>query len=58
MGEHPKDLQFADKLCQWADIPFNPTEWIKLYENNKDNKTDNKNFQFCSFHHLTSIIVS
>ena len=37
MGEHPKDLQFADKLCQWADIPFNPTEWIKLYENNKDN---------------------
>lgn len=35
--EHPNDLQFADKLCQWADIPFNPEEWIKLYEaNGKD----------------------
>lgn len=32
--EHPNDLQFADKLCQWADIPFNPEEWIKLYEAN------------------------
>ena len=35
--DHPNDLQFADKLCQWADIPFNPEEWIKLYEaNGKD----------------------
>lgn len=37
LKEHPTDLQFADKLCQWADIPFNPTEWIKLYETNKEN---------------------
>jgi hypothetical protein len=28
---------FADKLCQWADIPFNTSEWIKLYEVNQEN---------------------
>lgn len=37
LGEHPNDLMFADKLCQWADIPFDPDEWIKLYETNIDN---------------------
>lgn len=37
LRDHPNDLKFADKLCQWADIPFNPTEWIKLYETNKEN---------------------
>lgn len=36
LKEHPNDLKLADKLCQWADIPFNPTEWIKLYETNKE----------------------
>lgn len=40
LKEHPNDLAFADKLCQWADIPFNPEEWIKLYEaNGKDTFT-------------------
>lgn len=34
---HPTDLDFANKLCQWADIPFNPTEWIRMYENNREN---------------------
>lgn len=37
LKDHPDDLVFADKLCQWADIPFNPSEWIKLYETNKEN---------------------
>ena len=37
LKEHPNDLNFANKLCQWADIPFNPTEWIQLYETNKEN---------------------
>lgn len=37
LRNHPNDLKFADKLCQWADIPFNPTEWIGLYEVNKEN---------------------
>lgn len=37
LKQHPNDLVFADKLCQWADIPFNPTEWIKLYEVNQEN---------------------
>lgn len=37
LKQHPNDLVFADKLCQWADIPFNPTEWIQLYEVNQEN---------------------
>ena len=37
LKQNPNDLVFADKLCQWADIPFNPTEWIKLYEVNQEN---------------------
>lgn len=37
LSKHKNDLKFADKLCQWADIPFNPNEWIELYENNGDN---------------------
>lgn len=36
LADHPDDLKFADKLCQWADIPFNPTEWIKVYDINKE----------------------
>ena len=37
LKQHPNDLVFADKLCQWADIPFNPSEWIQLYETNQEN---------------------
>jgi hypothetical protein len=37
LKQHPDDLVFADKLCQWADIPFNPSEWIQLYDTNKEN---------------------
>lgn len=37
LKQHPDDLDFANRLCQWADIPFNPTEWIQLYEVNKEN---------------------
>lgn len=27
----------VDKLCQWADIPFVPEEWEKIYRGYKDN---------------------
>lgn len=27
----------ADKLCQWADIPFIPEEWEKIYSGNESN---------------------
>lgn len=37
INEHKRDLNFANKLCQWADIPFDPNEWIELYESNFDN---------------------
>ena len=36
LKQHPNDLEFANKLCQWADIPFNPSEWIQLYETNQE----------------------
>lgn len=26
-----------NKVCQWADIPFVPEEWEKIYEGNKEN---------------------
>lgn len=28
------DLNLADKILQYLDIPFNPNEWIQLYEDN------------------------
>lgn len=31
------DWREADKLCQWADIPFVPKEWERLREMNGDN---------------------
>lgn len=34
---HPNDLDFANQLCQWADMPFDPNEWIELYRSNGNN---------------------
>lgn len=34
---HPYDIGFADKLCQWTDIPFRVDDWIDLYEINQEN---------------------
>lgn len=34
---HEFDWTFIDKLCQWADIPFVPREWERLYEMNGNN---------------------
>lgn len=48
LKDHPNDLKFADKLCQWADIPFNPTEWIQLYEVNKENTFSVYHGLYCS----------
>lgn len=31
---YKRDLDFANQLCQWANIPFDPNEWIELYESN------------------------
>lgn len=32
----PRDenWNFVDKLCQWADVPFVPEQWAKIYEGN------------------------
>ena len=30
------NLDFFDKLCQWADLPFLAEEWLKLYQFNKE----------------------
>lgn len=32
----PRDenWNFVDKLCQWADVPFVPEEWAKIYKGN------------------------
>lgn len=34
IAEAPKDenWNFVDKLCQWADVPFVPEEWTKIYQ--------------------------
>lgn len=40
LAEHPRDLDFANRLCQWADIPFDPNEWIELYESNGSSTFD------------------
>lgn len=37
LREHPNDINFADKLCQWTDIPFRVNDWIDLYEINGEN---------------------
>lgn len=37
LKEHPNDLNFANQLCQWADMPFDPNEWIELYRSNGNN---------------------
>lgn len=29
-------LEFADKVCRWADYPFLPDQWIKIYNTNKE----------------------
>lgn len=34
LDQHDYDWKFIDKLCQWADIPFVPKEWIRLFEMN------------------------
>ena len=36
MSINEYNLDFFDKLCQWADIPFLVEEWTKLYEYNKE----------------------
>lgn len=40
LKKHPDDLEFADKLCQWADIPFNVDKWTELYPYNKEGTFD------------------
>ena len=34
LSEHDFDWKYVNKLCQWADIPFVPREWERLYEMN------------------------
>ena len=34
LDQHDYDWKFVDKLCQWADIPFVPREWERLFEMN------------------------
>ena len=34
LDQHDYDWKFIDKLCQWADIPFVPREWERLFEMN------------------------
>ena len=34
LDQHDYDWKFVDKLCQWADIPFVPREWDRLFEMN------------------------
>ena len=36
ISEAPKDENWniVDKLCQWADVPFVPEQWAKIYEGN------------------------
>lgn len=29
-------LEFMDKLCRWADYPFLPDQWTRLYSTNKE----------------------
>lgn len=29
-----ENWNFVDKLCQWADVPFVPEQWAKIYEGN------------------------
>lgn len=36
LAAHESDLDFANRLCQWADIPFDVNQWIKLYEVNRE----------------------
>lgn len=31
-----KNWNIVDKICQWADIPFIPEEWQKIYDAHKD----------------------
>lgn len=32
LDSHKWNWEYVDKLCQWADIPFIPKEWIKMQE--------------------------
>lgn len=34
--EDGKNWNIVDKICQWADIPFVPEEWQKIYDGNGD----------------------
>ena len=34
IDEHGADWQFVDKLCQMADVPFIPKEWVAIQEMN------------------------
>ena len=34
LSEHDFDWKWVDKICQYADIPFVPKEWEKLYKVN------------------------
>lgn len=34
--KYKDDWSVADKLCQYADIPFVPNEWQKIYRQNKE----------------------
>lgn len=34
LSAHDFDWKYVNKLCQWADIPFVPKEWERLYEMN------------------------
>ena len=34
LDQHDFDWKYVNKLCQWADIPFVPREWERLFEMN------------------------
>ena len=34
LSAHDFDWKYVNKLCQWADIPFVPKEWERLYDMN------------------------
>ena len=34
LDQHDYDWKYVNKLCQWADIPFVPREWERLFEMN------------------------
>ena len=38
ISEAPENQKWntVDKICQWADIPFVPEEWEKIYKGHKD----------------------